>query len=388
MIRFADGFDLCGYFPGALKYAGYNNGFNQGVMATGRDGIGQALSIENNAFGQVIYESILDQQSRWGFNMDWQWSGGVQPEIVWYTIGFFGTVLLSLQLKGDGTMDILGPSLSLLVNTGSTGTTFQPGEWNTLELVCNFGTSGDVTLWSNGVLAATKSGVNFGATLPDRLGFQQSGFGPPGQIIDNYIVFDGQPGAITGQRGRCRILSSEPVADLQGGEWNPSTPGPSFVMVDDGPATSGGSPDGDDTYLLALATGPDAVFEMAGTDCSGLILALAWNACMRPDPVTAMPSVNYVYAPAATLAVGTGTVIATGAFTNSPFACDNYFTYQQVVEQNPVSTSNWTDADIANGTFGMGAAAAPQVRMTAFYLEKIIDLTGMPFECGGGPYAF
>src|SRR5580658_5685975 len=99
---------------------------------------------------------------------------------------------------------------------------------------------------------------------PDTLGFQMSGFGPPGIIIDNYIVWDGQPGdPFTGQYGRQRILTSEPTADLQPSEWTPSTPGPSFAMVDDQPLTAGGSPDGDATCLTATGTGPDAVFDMA-----------------------------------------------------------------------------------------------------------------------------
>jgi hypothetical protein len=389
-VRFYDGFDLCGFFPGALKYSGYNNGFNQGSLITGRDGLGQALWIENNAFGEVIYRVDLDPQNVWGFNMDWQWSSGAQPDMVWYTIGYLTTTLLSLQLRSDGSMSILGPSATELVNTSQTSTAFQPGEWSTLELVATFGTSGSVFLYKNGILAAHVTGVNFGTTLPTFLAFQQSGFGPPGQIIDNYVIFDGQPGAITGQYGRVRVLSSEPTADLQGGEWMPSVPGPSFAMVDDGPSTPTGSPDGDDTYLLAQATGPDAVFAMQGTQCTGLILALAWNACMRPDPTTATPEVDMVYLPTlSTLVVGSVDVVATGAFTSAPVACDNYFTYQQVVEINPNTGTNWQDVDILNGSFGVGAAANPQVRLTAFYLEKLQDLTGKPFSgCGGGSYAY
>lgn len=392
MIRRTHGFDTCDYNGAALGFAGFNRTFNQGSVVTGRDGIGQALWIENCAFGSVQFLDIIDPQSTWGFNMDWQWSGGTQPTMVWYTIGFLSTTLFSLRLKPDGSMDLLGPGNALLANTfAQKGITFQPGQWCTLELMVNFGSSGSAYLWQNGTLAAEVTGIGFGTTDPDTLGIQQSGFGPPGSVIDNYIIWDGQPGdPFTGQYGRQRILTNLPNADLQPGEWTPSTPGPSFAMVDDDyPVTAGGSPDGDATCLAALATGPDAVFEMAATPCSGLILSLVWNACMRPNPLTSTPSVDMVYYPAMVEVVGNVNVAAVGYLNpDAPAATENYFTYQQPVPQNPVSMTNWTDQDIANGTFGVGAAAAPQVNLTAFYLEKVIDLTGKPYECGGGPVTF
>lgn len=391
MIRFCDGFDLCTYTGAALKYNGYNATFNQGQMITGRDGLGQALWLFNTAFGEANYTVILDAQSTYGFNMDWQWSAGSPSTREWYRIGYLGTTLLSLRYRPDGTMDILGPLGAVLVNTVATSTTFTPGVYCTLELVAAFGTSGTVSLFKNGVLAATKSGVNFGSVLPDRHTFRFQGFGPPGIVLDNLIIWDGQSGdPFTGQYGRQRILSIEPAADLQAGEWSPSVPGPSFAMVDDNPSSSGGSPNGDINYLLALGTGPDAVFSMAKSDCSGLVLALAWNACARPDPTSANPLLDFVYIPAlATLTVGNQRVAAVGHLNpDAPFATIDYFTYQVISKTNPVSGSNWQDTEISDGAFGCGAVATPQVRMTAFYLEKIIDLTGKPFNCGGGPTSF
>lgn len=391
MIRGSHGFDLCNYQGAALGFKGFHQTFNQGSIITGRDGIGGALFIENTAFGTVDYLDIIDPQGTWGFNMDWQWSGGSQPDMVWYTIGLTGSTLMSLKLRSDGTMDILGPTGSVLRNTGSTSTGFTPGQWCTLELKAVFGTSGSVQLWKNGTLAATVSGVNFGAVNPDRMGFQMTGFGPPGLVIDNYLIWDGQSGdPFTGQYGRQRILSIEPVEDLQAGEWQPSTPGPSFAMVDDFDGTAGGSPDGDATYLKALGTGPDAVFEMATSPCQGLILSLIWNACLRPDPSTATPTVDLVFIPTlSTLVVGSKAVVAVGYLnTDAQPATIDYFTYQQPVPLNPNTGQGWGDTDIANAAFGVGAAASPDVRLTSFYLEKVIDLTGKPFDCGGGTYAF
>jgi len=255
MIRFVDGFDECTYQGAALKYKGYNASLNQGSMVTGRDGIGQAIELFNTAFGEANYVVPLDAQSTWGFNMDWQWSGTPLEEMEWYRISIGTTILLSLKARSDGTMDILGPLGTLLVNTGSTSTGFAPGVWSTLELKVSFGTAGAVELRKNGVMAAMKSPVNFGATLPDThtvLRFE--GFGPPGIIIDNLIIWDGQTRAgdpFTDFYGRQRILSIEPIADLQANEWQPSTPGSSYPMVDDDPSTPGSSPDGDLTYLLA-----------------------------------------------------------------------------------------------------------------------------------------
>jgi hypothetical protein len=392
VIRLTDGFDLCSYFGAALKYNQFNRTFNQGAMIAGRDGIGQALWIQNTAFGIVNYSAKFDSQNVWGFNMDWQWSGGSQPDMVWYQISIGGSdVLFSLRLRSDGTMDLLGPLGSTLANTGSTSTGFAPGQWCTLELKVTFGTAGQAELRKNGVRAAITPAVNFGATLPDTHSFGMEDFGPPGPVLDNLIIWDGQAGdPFTTFYGRQRILSSEPIADLQPGEWQPSTPGPSYPMVDDHNGIPGSSPDGDTTYLEALATGPDAVFEMQATPCSGLILALVWNACMRPDPNTAVPGVDMVFIPLlSTIVVGHASVAGVGYLNpDLPAATIDYLTYQGIVATNPQTGSNWGDQDIANATFGVGAAAAPQVRLTAFYLEKVIDLTGLPFECGGGSYAY
>lgn len=393
MIRFTFGGDLCSYGGAALAFNAFNKTFNQGAMIAGRDGLGQALWLFNTAFGQCNYEIALDPQSTWGFNMDWQQSGGAPIVQEWFRISIGATVILSLITKADGTMDIVGPLGAVLRNTGTTGTTFTPGQYCTLELKATFGTSGVVELRKNGVTAAITSTVNFGAVLPDHITVLRfAGFGPPGFIVDNVIVWDGQPGdPFTGFYGRQRILSILPVADLQGGEWQPSSPGPSFAMVNDGPLSAGGSPNGDTNYLLALGTGPDAVFTMDKSDCSGLILALSFNACTRPDPTSATPSFDFVYVPVlATIVVGHKIIAAVGQWnTDAPVATKDYLDYQAVVPLNPVSSSGWLDAEIASGAFGVGASATPQQRLTAFYLEKVIDLTGKPFDCGGaGIYSF
>lgn len=385
MIRATRGFDECDYNGAALSFAGFTRTFNQGSMVTGRDGIGQALFVENTAFGTVNYIDIFDSQSTWGFNMDFQWSGGSQPNMVWYTIGYLGTVLFSLKLRADGTMDLLDSLGSVLVNTGSTSTGFSPGQYCTLELKVSFGVSGTASLWKNGVLAANKNAINFGSTLPDRMGFQMTGFGPPGLIIDNYLIYDGQPG-FNGQYGRQRILSILPTADLQGGEWLPTPPGPSFATVNDHNGSTGGSPNGDVNYIKGQATGPDAVFTMAASPCSGLILGLSWNACARPDPTVGTPGLDFVYIPTlVTIVVGHKPVTAVGQLNpDAPVATDNYFTYQVPKETNPNTSSGWLDQEIPDGAFGVGASASPDQRVTAFYLEKVIDLTGKPFDCGGG----
>jgi len=127
---------------------------------------------------------------------------------------------------------------------------------------------------------------------------------------------------------------------------------------------------------------------MASSDCSGLILALVWNACMRPDPNTATPGVDFVFVPRlSTLVVGHDTVASGGDLTSIPALLD-YLTYQVITTENPDTGVGWQDVDISNSSYGIGASASPQVRMTAFYLEKVVDLTGKPFDCSHGSYAY
>jgi hypothetical protein len=88
MIRFVDGFDLCSFGQcSPVKYNGYQVSFSQGRMLNGRDNVGQAIAIENSAFGEVFYETILDSQPVWGFHMDFQWEQSPFVAMQWYRIG-------------------------------------------------------------------------------------------------------------------------------------------------------------------------------------------------------------------------------------------------------------------------------------------------------------
>ncbi len=387
MIRFVDGFDLCDFSVGSpLKYPGYQVTFSQGRMIAGRDNVGRAIAIENSAFGEVFYETILDSQPVWGFHMDFQWEQAPFVAMQWYRIGGLAGTAFALNLRTYGKMDLIGPLGSVLATTSAP---FAVGTFSTLELKVQFSHTGRVELRNNGVTVAAVN-VDFGTfadnPLPDRMGFHYQAFAKQGLVIDNYVVWDGQ--VVAGDPfhdfyGRVQVQTLRASLDATSG-WTPKTGNSDVAMVFD--SSPSPSPDGDTTYIAPTGTGTDALLDMAAPDCVGLIIALAFNVCAKPT-APSNPTIDLVcQLNGPTQVVGNVSPQPVGNLNPfNPVSMVDYLTYQVIVLNSPATGAVWNSQEIADGSFGVGASANTDVRVTAFYLEQVIDLTGRAFDCGGGP---
>lgn len=388
MIRFVDGFDVCEYNQVALKYEGYDQGFDQGFVTGGRDGAGNSMEILNTGFGEVSYTKILDPQSRWGFHADVQFAGSHFATVDWYLIAAVdpgtGAVvpILTLRILPSGLMSIMQSATGVAIATTSTPIT--ANAWHTIEFRCDF--PGQAVLKIDGTQAASGS-VGSGVALPSRLTFRWQVFGPPSIIVDNYVIFDGQGSSFTDFLGRVRVTSLLPTADVQTA-WTPSAGAGAYAKVNDAFGTPHGAPDGDWGYI-SPASAADQLFDVQPSPCFGLNFAVAANVCARPG--SGDQSLSVICQLSRTRQVlGTVTFTPVGQVNpNADAALTNYFTQQVIAEENPDTGDVWIDAQITNAWFGLRALTANQpIRVSAFYLEKVTSLAGLPYTCGGGSYAF
>lgn len=397
MLRGVDGFDLCDYGRVFLKYNRYADGFNQGNVVSGIGG-GQAVQSFNSAFDPTGAQFVrqYDSQPVWGLHFDYMQAGGsgvVTPRAFeFYRITLAGALFFSLHQRNDGRFDMFGPGSALI---GTTAIGITPNVNVNVQVLINFGTSGSVQVLfndSNALGVVTSIPFNFGASLPDtHMWFWNGGFGPPGIQLDNYVVWDGQPGDSFGNAfpGPMSVTSLEPNTDDPSTLWTPSSGTTCVPMVNDFTNRfPGESPDGDFT-TIAPSTLAAQGFLMKTSPCFGLVLGVAMNACARP--LSAPQLLDFQVGIGGNIYVVGNATVSTPFFPRPggvPPQLQNYQTYQVLVGNSPASGSNWNDAEINGASWGLGAGVSPNQLITAFYLEKVTSLRPQPFNCGGGNYSF
>lgn len=388
-IRKLDGFDLAGSSAALLKYPGSTfdparGFFLQYSIAAPRDGgAGGSIWLFNTAFGEANFTSILDAQQRYGIHVDYcilnDGAGTSIPDCEFYRIGTAARVLFALRQRTDGRIDIRtyssGGTLTLL---GTTSFAFPVNQFSTLEVRVKFGTSGEWKVRADGNVVAMGTGVNFGLTFPDRHTFRFQGFGPPGLNLDNYVIWDDDSDVET-WLGRCRVTTLLPIADAAP-TWSRNGSGTLFGAVDDSPGA-----DGDTTYLTPPAISLDNLFQFAKSPCYGKVLAVAVNICGRP--VSGTPSVGAIVREKATtnLILPEARLLDTGNTINLQQAnLAGYATYQAISAKSFETMAGWIDNQITNAFWGISSDNFTTFeRVTQVYLEKLVDLTGLPFTCGG-----
>ncbi len=392
-IYFIDGFDLVDYFRSFLKYIpGYSSQFDQGQMIAGNGG-GQALNTFNSAFSAngVQYTKLLGTGvSTLGIHIDYQQGGGtVFAGYDWYRLSIGSSDILTITQRTDGKLDFFGPGRARIC------TTVNPlvfGSWSNLIVLLSFGSTGSIRVLVNGVdaLSPATQPFNSGAFFPTAASFMWKGGFGPGISVDNYFLFDGLTNP-----GPCHVDSTLPFADSPATVWTPFVTSPDVVtpnctpMVNDTAGRlTGGAPDGDYTYISPSAVN-NQLFQMFQTRCYGLILGVALNVCGRPNTGFSPQEFGYVVQLSQGLqSVGAGQLLNVGAIASDPHLTD-YQTEQVVMPLSPATGTNWTDAEISNGAFGVAAVSGNlNLRVTAFNLEKITSLMPQPFNCGGSNYSY
>ena len=433
MIRFVDGFDVCGETGSLMKYNGFvaHDSFLQVGIVTGypspasppaKSGPypGQAQWLVNTAFGQGNVQKIFTEpppsSGIWGAIFYWKmlpagfgpFSGpaapGINPFMDWYRISNSSQDVVVFRVLPDGTWQIRDRHANIVHTTQS----FTMGQWYRVEFKFQF-PSGTWELRIDGTKDGGDANYNWDiSTIPDRFNHRWQGFGPPGIVMDDYVIWDGDTTETDKNNdflGPIRITTIWPIKDVNDG-WSHvigrstgSAPASGAFACQDlpfayggGPAESGdNSPDGDLTYIFPNGVGANQLFQMLQSPCFGRNLAIAvnWNA----KPVGATQATDAVCRITRSLRnLGFKTLTDVGnQFQQFIPAQFGYQTYQVISTVSTETNTFWTDAEINNGSWGVQVhvGTTPNQRVSQFYIEKVTALDGRSFTCGGGgPYSF
>jgi len=376
MIRATHGFDDVDAVGVGLQFdASHYNDFGTAQIFSGAPGTGSgnALFIWFNSFGANYLTRIFDPQTMWtvGLNASLYYNTiGPGPAVqeLFLELGDSTGAMVGLQFEADGSISIRDLIHGLQV--ARTSSTFAVGVWNPyLELKCSGFGSGSVTcqLYSNDTLAC--SGTLATSRLPDRVSLVQNIIGV---MFDNVVILDGQGAAPWNDRlGPVRLTTITPAANGTG-SW-PVTGGVaaySAVWDQLGRFPDAQTPDGDTTYLAPVALGAQQTFQLGSAACYGLILGISANMCFRGTSGSATVD--------ALLIEGAG-VYDLGSLSWTGAA---YRTLQVFTGLSPASGSYFNDAEIAGNLWGFKTNTSPDLRVTQFYLEKIVSLRNVPYQCG------
>ena len=394
MLRKIAGFDVVSFDGAKIQYNAYAQSIGaSGPMPLGRDGFGYALGLTNTGFGDANFAVIFDPQSVWGFHLDWYQqsnSSVTPPNIVWWRA--FSTAnptvnIIQLRTRADSKMDVLDYTDSVVATT-SIG--LVPNSWYTVEFKCSFAT-GIFSMRFDGLTVATGS-VSIPGGYADVLDLRMQYLGSDVFEIDNYVLWDGQPGdGYSDFLGRVRVDSLRAIGD-DNLVWVPKTGIRRWYQVresdtDVGIHTQG--PDGDTTYLYPPGAGAgnaDQLMTFEPSPCYGKVMAVSVNATCRPP--TGDQVVTMLYQGRASVhALDTGHLVTP---VGNPFGdpWPDYLSYQSIAPVDPDTGTTWVDAAITNGSWGVRALATANLYATQVWIEKLTSLTPQPYSCGGVNYVY
>lgn len=335
---------------------------------------------------------IFDAQTRWcvGFNLEPLYAEGFSSSL-WAQDNFIQIgdaigPILSLELQIDGTLAVMSGG------NGETGTgtevgrtiqTFPVSSWTQyLEFeTVGYGASTTFQLFSNDVSILLGSTTT--PRVPDRVSIgslngQVSGLNAQpffGLVFANVYIQDGQSGVGGNTRyGPVRITTMYPASDASGA-WSASPSGPLFSNISDLPGVDrNGSPDGDFSTISPVIVNNPQYFTMSSSPCYGQIVAVAVNQCFRG--LTGSTTCDALILQQATSHT-IGSSVVTGG----------YHTAQQFIDTSFITGMPFVDSEI-NGALWGAKTASTGLLLTQMFLEKIVSLRAVPFQCGQGSYSF
>jgi len=279
-----------------------------------------------------------------------------------------GTVIWLWQ-QTDGTMKVVAgdgtqcgtPNFPGTV-LATLNTTFAPNVWRYIELVAS---ASGWSVYVDDVLDTAQSvALPVGAGM-DRYSFIHFTF-ESCRIDDHY--------AADTRLGPCRVTGSPPAVGSTH-QWAPLA-GTNLSQVHEFGNLGTPTPDGDTTYVASSNAGDLDLYQMTATACYGRVLAVALNASGRA--AVSSPSVNLMFK-----ALGNLFTIGSGASMGGVYRVS-----QAVAALNPSNSSTWTDSAITGSLFGYQMASGGTARVTQFFIEKLVSLRNMSFDCGQGSYGF
>lgn len=373
---------------------GIAHSFAQGVFIPGRYG-GFAWDIFNTAFWEINYTTPTFAPSsvvNVHLNIKPTYHSGDPLTQSWFRVMFlrlqFGNQnQIALQMNETGHIEVVRGG----VGRNATGTviattsaSFPVGQWADLELRVAVGAPGNVRLWREGVeVINVNTNTNAQGSTIDRVTLRWETFGPPGMAFCDFAVGIGDSNV--DRFGVCRVMKISPIADYITGAWSTVNAWPNrppggvthFGCVNDLLSDlDRGAPDDNTSYLAGDGSSGVDLFGVQETDCVGSILAVAAN--LAAKALTGSPRVQAIFQDSTE-----GTPRNVGAVVLPDSA--GYPVQQRMIELYPVTGDRWGDADIISSAWGLLAGAGGTMRVTTFYLEKLVSLDPtVPYECGGG----
>lgn len=292
--------------------------------------------------------------------------------------------ILSLELQVDGTIVVrrFGDGYT---NTGtSVGQTLlpafkTPGTWTGfLEFACyGLGGGTNFQIWLDDV-KLLDAGCSTAGRVPDRFAIgNQNGtqFGENGQVYfgmnyDDVYCVDGNGAAPWNDRlGPVQIQSS--LFNVPG----------VIQLLANGAATNLAcyeyGPDLDATYTSGTNPAYD-LYSLTGQACFGRILGLGLSATARAE--SGSPRIALTCQPDPFNL----TQVQLGDFNLGP----SYHCYQAMSDVSLKTGAFWNDRDLSAARFGIASDGSGILRCTQVFLEKIVSLRAVPYDCGLGNYAY
>lgn len=336
------------------------------TMAAGRFTGEQAWEFRNTGFGfKYLDRTFGGSNPHLIFGFDYfQFKDGFGNWItndvqVFLLTDTLGSTLALLRARPDGKMDFVTSSEVHVLNT-----TFNWNTWHYIEIV--YHTGGGVEVWVDDGLDTPATSTSINDVEGMRIGW--SNLGDMGFRFGNLYILDPQTGSYTDRLGPIRIDAWLMTGDAK---TQMATSGPTqhFTCIDD--HAPGTAPDGDTTWVQAVGGGADTFSVTAQNGCRGRILALLINTIAK---ASGSGDLQAVWTSDATSIF----FEAIGAFLTPPVG---YKYFQDIVEQNPHTLTNWTDGDIEKALWGFNSSTGTS-RVTMFWVEKVQSLRKVSFQCG------
>lgn len=355
--------------------------FGQQNLVGGRFG-GYALEYRNTGFGEKDVGHAIDHHNLfwWGAAYYQYVSGDGWPAGVEIFRLFSGSNpiggpgssrLLTLRTRADLKLDVL--VTNSLIQRGPTTIAMNANTWYYLEVVYNVG--GTVQVYINDTLVA--QGPVSDPQFPTGFVVRRESFNQSGINFDD-MVFGDESGTDPNFATRIGPVKIKPWFMEKDDQvnWTRNTGTTNSAAVAERYPTVP-APDGEASYVKATSGGLIDLYDINQLRmCDGRILALTANLNAYSPSGMDGGGLNVIARIDPTQNVNTtiGRLLSLTAA---------YKTYQSIVTASPKTHTYWTDGEIEDALWGLNSTFGSS-RVSAFWIEKIVSLRVLSFDCSGG----
>lgn len=315
---------------------------------------------------------------------------GSSPSTHAVGLAFLAPDQLEIWIGGDGK-NVLAPRAGQPIARYPLGGSFGANQWLNLQIKVVTGAHGGVKVLVNRSVALDVQNIPIDPVT--RITRRWEALSAPqfAPYYDDLVIWSSDDGSddFPGEVVVDSVLMGSDVSfnwqhgsqGTFGDPWN----GHNYSVINDHrPITAGQSPDQDEGYVDSWGVAGGIRGLIAETyrtrplTCFGQVQGVALNVCARKvsgglDGIVALCDGNPIGDPIALI---------------TPPTIGTYAIRGRILELSPATGQKLTDREIAALIWGVNLPPATIARLTALFIEKVVDLTGKPFNCGGGSYAF